>query len=139
MGGLDKHTRILPEVAFKQRHLGSYAPVFLYGDGQEGWHILRFGKQCLMIGVLESHRKGLLLVGAVGEPRLCFAAKVVFSNLVLDDGLALAGGIETIADALVVGSHLQAEAAFHLQVQLIGRGLDVALAVEGRVGVVDND
>ena len=88
----DKHARILPEVAFEQRHFGSYAAVFLNGDGQEGGQVLRFGKRCLMVGVLESHGERLLLVGGVGEPRFCFATKVVFGNLVLDDGLTLAGG-----------------------------------------------
>ena len=88
----DKHARILPEVAFEQRHLGSYAAVFLKGDGQEGGQVLCFGKRCLMVGVLESHGERLLLVGGVGEPRFRFATKVVFSNLVLDDGLTLAGG-----------------------------------------------
>ena len=135
----DKHARILSEVAFEQRHLGTYAAVFFNGDGQEGGQVLRFGKRCLMVGVLESHGERLLLVGGVGEPRLRFATKVVFGNLVLDDGLTLAGGAEAIADALVVGTHLQGEAISHLQFELVGCRLDVALAIEGGIGVVDDD
>ena len=71
--------------------------------------------------------------------RFCLAAKVVFCNLVLDDGLTLAGGTEAIADALVVGTHLQGEAISHLQFELVSRRLDVALAIERCIGVVNDD
>ena len=71
-----------------------------------------------MVIVLEGHRKGLLVVGGVGEPSFAVLGEAEIGRLVAYHRLAFACRIEAVGHTFVVGSHLKTNAVAEPQIQL---------------------
>ena len=129
----EEHAGIGAEVGFQNGYL--YIAT-LDGGRQESVFVLGLREECLVVIVLEGHRKGLLVVGGVGEPGAAVLGEAEIGSLITYHCFAFMRRIETIGHALVVGSHLHADAVVEFQVHLAPTGLYIFLPIKWRLYIL---